>query len=1807
MAEEDKKINSIVSEDEAKTEGYTIIKGDPTLAEDILKAREEKKIKEEKEKELLKNAKDKPKYLSKDFKHTLDRSTWKEGEKISLPAGVDLAFTEIEKDRMRELPYEEQLKLIKERRAARSASDATKAAKIREDILGKNYWAFDKLKPPVMWADSRADMSTLIPIGDNYNPDSEIYQDYHYFPRSKKHPYTIIAKSPNQAKAAAQTIYNELEKSGADYWSGAYKELQSLTRQLLETRGDPAQFRKVMRQERNKDMNEVHNWLNNKEATKEMPEDAKEMIAGLWAWGEWGGTSIPNYIFSLTPDTASGLDVILGIVPPLDGKLLEITAASANYLEEAERKGGIWTDVVERFHVPFMGVITTIQEDLGDEYPDHMSFIDESLNHNPDKIARTIGRNWPYVGVSAEDIERQMANSKNASFLTGAVRLFARDFAFGLSALSPLALPAAKYSAKLALKAEQKLLASGMPVTKKTVYNKMESLIRGDYEKARADNQGRVLTWLDKEIKLGAGEWGYTPWTFVKKYAGTEAGISVGIEAADRWVYPYTKELLKETWFEDDPHSVLNVGVHFATSIASVLAGKAALTLGDKVIHEHALPAVNTINTTIKAFLPGTASNQGIKKFFELINLPSTRLDQVIKQMSPIYAKNLPANERKILRNMLKQFHDLNQNFPDEAEKLRQSTNMMLELFKEAEQVGWGDKINKNFVTLGTFTGLNGLRQAEISMLEMIAGKDIKIDSKFKFIKKAIEIGKAREQQEIDVGKLLVSLGEDIKGKETPTLNAYKDLLQEEMIKTREKSEELASITEDAVKLQVAEIMLNARFDTNTQTELLKILQEYPSLKINDETAKSLKNVYDATALLKMDGAISKKAFNQFEDKLMELNPVFTEANVKNYGKGDNWEIVKENVAASGEIKDYSSVVALTNMARAEDYQDIWSSHLYTKAFDRIGRVVDKEDVTIDITDFLIKINKETRDQGNLMGDKSFLAEIKPYIETHAKKQLENHFNTIAASLKNDGNKKANAAYVKEMYKKNMLEEEKYIGRKGELTTLDYIEETIEQGYKFDFSFEHVFNMRKFANAAKRDASQAKEKTKANTLKLFATDLNKLLNTKIDLYKTKSMDMNLSSEDRKKYGDAAKLFIEAEENIKITHDRLRQSLISTTMLKYTQRVDDLGEYTKENAIKQITFVNEKTGLPVNKTLSLSNWASGRVISPDQNLFLDEVFEKYSKAQLLQELKVRYGEPIKDEVTGEFIVDSAGQYTYRLPTDGDPLYKSYKNFLKVLNVYTTSRFLKETKTLEAKGVWNWGKIVNNTDSLKAFVDNLKFGQLPPSLTNSGKGTHLDFAEKIEYLDRHVQANQSKDRLLGNEIWEDLLKRGNMENEANGVVLKSMRKIQKNIQEGAPEAKRLAKRIEMLANIVKLEGDKINRATNPESFVQIMMDEMRFAGSPVSGLQGAIKEQTSPLLDKVIETAIKKGMSEEEAKKSIGSLIAVGLTDMATRTTNNYKWKDQGNQRISNLKRNLMETTDITNEQKVKYQKKFKEEIEDVAGGNYVEKEAEKFVDGRVLYDLFERNEAFIKKYLVGDQRYQKLKLLMKLTTVGATEAQLKMLDPSAGLPKMQLATVLSRAAAVYSQRASIRYPLAELSYSLAKHKEAEAVAALLAADGEFLDLVTDVVVTGNFEQMMSGKNFKLVEAFFADLHEGTVTPVLRGFIESNATMSDEDKFFDAMYNLHPELHPENVFPIREPSYSVSRENLRGFATGQRSKDLVNFDKQESYTRYLGKKFNEMMRNNKTYGATIKAIRNDLDTIPLDVLLDRKPKGAWITIK
>ena len=247
--------------------------------------------------------------------------------------------------------------------------------------------------------------------------------------------------------------------------------------------------------------------------------------------------------------------------------------------------------------------------------------------------------------------------------------------------------------------------------------------------------------------------------------------------------------------------------------------------------------------------------------------------------------------------------------------------------------------------------------------------------------------------------------------------------------------------------------------------------------------------------------------------------------------------------------------------------------------------------------------------------------------------------------------------------------------------------------------------------------------------------------------------------------------------------------------------------------------------------------------------------------------------------------------------------------------------------------------------------------------------------------------------------------------------------------------------------------------------------------------------------------------------------------------------------------------------------------------------EKIVDGPSLVDFLQQNEDVLIKYLRGGdaKTYKKIQVIAKLSarTVDPN-VSLALRDATHGNVKFGFNTAMSRIAAVYSGRASIRYPLIEMSFALMQKREAESVAALLTANKDFVDLVYDTMINGKVN--MKKFNPRIIESYVADVVLRT-SHTFQGIMDSNRNSTLEELTTEAYLEvLGIDSKMDELFPFPQKRYN-ERIGKYGnkIQTQTREYNLVE-KKRKQYYEYMADRLREGIK--KEDGSTYNAIYNQL---------------------
>ena len=219
----------------------------------------------------------------------------------------------------------------------------------------------------------------------------------------------------------------------------------------------------------------------------------------------------------------------------------------------------------------------------------------------------------------------------------------------------------------------------------------------------------------------------------------------------------------------------------------------------------------------------------------------------------------------------------------------------------------------------------------------------------------------------------------------------------------------------------------------------------------------------------------------------------------------------------------------------------------------------------------------------------------------------------------------------------------------------------------------------------------------------------------------------------------------------------------------------------------------------------------------------------------------------------------------------------------------------------------------------------------------------------------------------------------------------------------------------------------------------------------------------------------------------------------------------------------------------------------------------------------------------EETFKKIEVIANLSVKARDpNIDIALRDATHGMTKFAFNTAMSRIAAVYSGRASVRYPMIEMSFALLQKKEAESVAALLTANKDFVDLVYDTMINGKVN--MKKFNPRIIESYVADVVMlGSNT--FQGIINSNKNATFEELSTEAYLEvLGIDSKMDELFPFPQKRYN-ERIGKYGnkIQTQTREYNLVE-KKRKQYYEYMADRLREAIKEGD--GSTYNAIYNQL---------------------
>ena len=1633
----------------------------------------------------------------------------------------------------------------------------------------------DKRKPnPPSFGNSTAKGYNLVPISDIDRQDPDATADFMYFPMEGQFGYTLKNRTVKQAQATATKMYEYMQTTGASYYTPAIEELNSYTRMMMENRGNIKGMIQVARRERPQDFVNMSKYLEEHDNFGKLPEETRNKMAAFAVNSKYAVHAIPSILHTGIGEAVGGIDSLLGILPMYDGLLTDFYVAGLNKLQGEN------------------AIINKMAESSDAERED-LLWLDDNIYWNKSGEVQQLTNNSPKIRISSDEYRNTKELREDPDILTAVIRQWSQDFAVSASVIGLVGIRGIKYSNELAVQARKNLMANGSKTTKDTIYGEMKRMHKRAYEEGKEENGRSITAYLSKYYKDAKVEYAYSPGKFLGEVGFTELGIQTMFKGLEgHW------ETLSGALNEIEITGYETIDKGFYGLAGATLAGlgtSLAYQKGGGFIIEGAKSLGRAANNVYKFGLdfPGVA--QTLKPVVELMGMGPESIRKALESTDPILNLDINPEMRKRVRSMLKAHLKLFDDNPDGGQIMIAAANRNMKLLKDFEEAGLtGEKTDKILMTLGMMMENDVMMAAEAMVFEN-SQTAVKLDKKMKFLEDAAVISSRRETLTNAIKLSLEHLGEV----QLPTqseLNNLKRILQLEQVRLDGENAQLDDLLSNAVMYQVLPLLDDFKFDTKVSTKLMKILDEHPNLKLNKEDLKAVTSVQKINKLARQQAFIVGEAREEFQNRLVKIKGEGGTPIIYSKGTGNEDEVgtlAIENVGQAGRIINYVSDATKTTIENVQDGVRWTYQKGYENVYDKLNNL--PEELTdINVTDTLVNINKQAR-AGILANGKTYLGSINLVIEPSVNRLLQENYAKLARAINDDleaGGQlpKYEVKDIKKMLDDKISQDPDMSKRLGSVTNLDRVEilnKMKNLNLDLRLNIETFNDIRQFTNMESRSIYTT-DRNRYNTLKEIGGTLDSTFDRHVKEVAKKGEDANKMigplREGASRISGKNQLTIVAEElaeaekqykEMYLMRSRVEGGSLFDELDDYAQRSGvGLSKETPKSKIEKLegqvkrAFSFEETDKAVPKPVYKSQRIQGK---NQQRDFWDSLFAKYPDGDLLYTKIVNtFGSPARNK---------KGELIYEIPKQTDALYKPFKFFIEQLNTYVSARTARDFDIIERSGgATKWKNkvdtMISKNETFEEILEQVRRTDVPPAILNSNIGDK-NFYEVLNVLNTAINKNTTGEiSTLGTNMYKNVFKLAQTNEQVRGELLKVQKRLKNAIIEKAPE---VAKERGILKSIIALNSGISKNALSPknaEEYVEALVAE-------VSIIDGKIG---STSIDKLMEVALKNGMDKKELERQISRIIGVGIMNKFSVPLSRVKWDHLDGLAPEKNKDKLFNVLKGEKDMIMK-------EIDPQKAVKAIQ---EKTVDGVALTDFMKNNRPLLIKYLRnGDEEtFKKIELIanMSIKSMDSNNAAIALKDATHGMTKFGYNQAMSRIAAVYSGRASIRYPMMEMSFALLQKREAESVAALLTASAEFVDLVYNTMLTGKVD--MKKYNPRIIENYVIDALQMTSTNA-QAFIETGMELTDEQLAMDAFLNIiNLEEETQKRFPFAGKTHrTVGSDDIFGIGGTKETEEYKKIkNKRKSFKRYVAEEMASMVEDvdNPVYLEVYNSIINRQDS-------------------
>lgn len=1675
-------------------------------------------------------------------------------EKFPVGLGPDLA--PLEKD-IYKMSREDRRKYL----AAKRVADAKKKFKEFEESRKKI-----KLEKPEYSAE--LNVGNFHPLFDD---EKTTVGDYVYYPKGDKIGHIIADSTFTEAIKEADGVYESMKNSGKDYYTPDYDNLNSTTRLLMEADMNWQEISRIIKNKQGALYDRTIEKLKNDPKYKNLSEDSLENIAVGIVSGKSGHFGIPAYSLLQIPGMAVGflgrtaktIDSIIDPLPPFDGMF---TGAWVNLLnktqkiEEAFAKGSGFED-------------------------NNILVLDNNINSiDPeDTLVKIASPKDPYIEITPTEFKKGFENTNNPNVLVGAVRLLADEIVLATGVVTAVGRNAAGYYMKLAKEAEERLINRGIPAikhTQKAILNEAKQVRKEQYEALEGGTRKKIGGFIKGIVNDARIEYQNNPGRYTRDFLASEGIINVGMA---------TGEFYAGKWYRAKDE--LREGATPVEMLFGVTGGVAA-TVATHLSINQVVPRVSRFTKKVAIGglnILGQAQSLDVTnvttEILEHLKLKPEQLAERLKSTEPlIKAVEGDAQLEKTMRSFLTKHVEFSRKDPAGAKMYLEALARNENLLKEAQELGILSK-DEVVLSLGAMAEMDVIKAAEYTIAQQ-RSQATKVDTSFNFLMDGAALYDKKESLQKIIDRTLSKLNAaDVSSKKD--LSAFKTILQDQSVKLAGEQAELESILRGAIVYDAYQSLEGIDLATTTTSRLEEVLNEYPALKellpseglskVQSQIAKSAKRIKQ----LNSKSVLAKKSMNKRLVKIVGLHDV----DKINFDPKGSLTIKKTPQA--NRIKGYTSQVGLTILERVDDHNTFYYQGQYREAFNKLGELP-IELKTMDVSKLMAKID-ELNAVDVFKTDSQYLKKVEKIINPEMSKAIDKGLNELAnianEKLVAQGQNPIHTAKdIREQIKELIIEKTKAqsgpkqrVGDISDYQILNALSNNKNIDVSLNIDIDNFLDLRRLTSDFERKYYKSDDKPQYGNFKKISDVFDETFDGYLDYLKKEGMEQRAITQDgvdvNSKMDDLIKDLAKAEEDYKINfRDRQRTSLLYKKFLRYSERVDGRGysDDLKEAAKEAIIFEKGDIYRPVG--MVNGQYPSKRIRSSNNKAetFFDDLLKEFNtRDSFLNELERAFGTAYRNK---------KGQVAYRFPKDGEPLAESFKHFISAFNFYVTA---KQMKGIDELALFKKTEMFKNTEKefLDAELNKLSPAEVKKYVDSMGGGALLSkLGEEdltlIKSIDEGLRIRTNNEMSIGGAKMYELIFKAAQESETlSKAVEETVDNITKRTKANQPKFDKVRAQTSELAGIIKRIGDKGINVNNAQEFYQAASNSFDY------------NTGKSVFLEKIIDASAKYYGSREEAEKAVSNLLSMGFQHTHTKKTAVKSWsstptkieqlekdkgiigglKSKGVPSRNELADRAARRTSLEQEIPTEQLDKIKDTTVRAPS-----KDFEYYVDGEAATIEMADNAQFIARYIGrnNSERHRKLTVIFELSKLANRTGEqvakdMNMVDPTHGNVKFGFNQAMSRIAAVYSGRASFRYPLAEMSFALMQKREADAVAALLQADGKFIDLVYNTMLTGEVDPKFMDS--KAIESFFID-QTRFGTAITLGFFDHHKESTIEDAERDLLKGIGADQTGENriISPIVEDMSGLSGLiGNPGIGTERKKRKI------KTYREYVSDKIKEMM--------------------------------------